>query len=303
MCHINILVRSKLKDSDKVCGFFQTITTKSFDTNKDGDGVFFSGTNKVYKSENKLNYVEYLEDFKKAHTIISHQRFSTSGKTEDYTHPFESDELIMVHNGVVGTKAKDGHSDTYIMFQEFKSEFAVETGTRTERMTKAIKKCGKDWDNGSYSIAIFDKVEQSMYYFRNGCCINCYEDADYSFITTSAVNDEFLTMIQKEKGKSYTLETYKIYKYAIKGDRYVWSDLGAIERVPFQTTYSNSVVAKKAGYDYSDYDIDDPDEFTMCEYTQSCIYCGIQTPRQCVASYEHICKQCSLHKIGDYTHE
>lgn len=298
MCHINILIRAKTNKNEEVCSFLQTITARSYDSNSDGDGVFYSGTQKVYKSEKKLSMVNHLEDIKKSQIIISHQRLATSGKEEKYTHPFESEEFVMVHNGVVSQKASQGHSDTHNMFEEFLQTYKDSKETKREDMViDAIKKCGKEWDSGSYSIALYDKVNNFMYYFRNSCTINCYETGEYSFITTSSSNDKYLSLISDETFNSYNLDTYKIYKYWTKKDSWVWSLMGEIEhQPPKQSSWG--------GYKFNRYAPTEEDEDSyLVNDLGTCYFCNKHTSRVSVYNQQYICKNCSKGYMGMLEYE
>jgi predicted glutamine amidotransferase len=122
MCNINILVRRRDANIDKEVAFMQTVTTLSYDSNNDADGVFFSD-GLVMKSSDKLNLISLREHFVTSKMVMTHQRIATSGKEEQYHQPFTSEEFAFMHNGIVSSFATGGHSDTHNMFQTFLKYF------------------------------------------------------------------------------------------------------------------------------------------------------------------------------------
>jgi len=199
MCNINILMKKKgIKrvENSKTPIFLKDVTEQSFERNRDGEGIYLNGI--VEKSLKKINIMGYSEEILKSNLIITHQRLATSGYTQDFVHPFESEDFILVHNGIINDFLGDLGSDTSGFFNKLNKIFKKNTGTREERITKSLKKL-LDGLNGSYSIALFDKKEKFLYYFKNNRTnINFYKSKNMLFITTFEGNSYFLREFKED---------------------------------------------------------------------------------------------------------
>lgn len=160
MCNINLIYNKQKKISGKIANVMDTISYKSFLSNSHGEGCFFLQGKEaiIMKSEHKLIYRNIP-----SWIIATHQRLATSGHSKDYIHPFENDNIILMHNGIVQNEKsrKDSESDTYAMFS------AIGTDAETEsKLIENIKKYVSDYE-GSYSVLIFHKPTEKLFYFKN----------------------------------------------------------------------------------------------------------------------------------------
>ena len=232
MCHINILLKrsGSLKNShtSAVSGFISQITALSHDANPHGDGCFFS-SGLLVKSVKKINYANYREQFKESDHIISHQRYATSGSSED-VHPFVKDDFVLAHNGVVQSFAKDKSSDTINMFESFLTRFkkTPKTKSRSKRIYEACKCVFNGIQFGSYSIALYDTIDKELYYFKNtGKNIFTWWSENYMYMSTSKSNGDFLYML-KEEFVEQEIESGMFYKITVDADSLFYEEVGKI---------------------------------------------------------------------------
>jgi len=110
--------------------------------------------------------------------IVGHNRLTTTG-TEDKNynnHPFELNDFIMVHNGIISNdedlrkkfKIKSKiETDSYVILWLINHFFnKSKRKNRVKKMKEAIKKTTKKIE-GSYSVFVYDKESCDLYYFRN----------------------------------------------------------------------------------------------------------------------------------------
>jgi glucosamine 6-phosphate synthetase-like amidotransferase/phosphosugar isomerase protein len=179
MCNLNIVIKTQELN---VTGFMQSVTTNSFEKNTDGDG-FWCDKGSLIKSESKVDLTNYTSELNKSNFIISHQRWATHGKVADMVQPFENDEFVFAHNGILSTfyEYTDAtKSDSYKFICRFMDELNERrTLTRDEGIVESLKIL-LDGVSGSYSIVLFDKITNCMYYFKNsGTTIHGFHTKGY----------------------------------------------------------------------------------------------------------------------------
>lgn len=240
MCNLNIIVKKdypnetdtikKTVEAVKLYSFLTGITKNSYERNDEGDGIYLSN-GLLIKSKNKVNYDDIIKEMLNSNYIITHQRIATSGKTSTYIQPFENEEFVVVHNGVMSEFVKDDHSDTFVFFKEFVELINVSKGkTRTRKIVSSIKKL-LNGNLGYYSIAIYDKREKVMYYFKSyASSISFYRtvEKDFLYITTISENKIFLNMFSNEF-KEFDIENQVIYKISV-GEKIKIFSVGMIKR-------------------------------------------------------------------------
>jgi len=233
MCNLNIVIR-KSDAPKKVIGaipaFMMAVTSTSYQSNDDGDGLYCGGL--LWKGKNKLDLFNIGAHLQKHNILISHQRVATSGFTTQFTQPFANKDFVLAHNGIISSFATEGKSDTYVFFHRFCEAFEKEMGGKKEdRREECIKKIIQELLGttfGSYSIALFDKVTQRLYYFKNmGASINVYQSKHLLYLTTSHSNKDFLPMFSKEKFKELEVVGYVIYR--IEADDLNMYEIGSID--------------------------------------------------------------------------
>ena len=158
ICNINILLKSKEVNQESlqdVMAVLMGVTSNSFISNRDGDGVYFDYNDVLVKSLQKINYCRFEKQIRDSKFILTHQRIATSGLTEKYTQPFSnnSKDFVILHNGIMSEFVEGKHSDTYNFFNKFLRSFKDSVGTREQKTISSIKELLKEV-GGSWSIAI-----------------------------------------------------------------------------------------------------------------------------------------------------
>lgn len=198
MCNLNIVIKKSEIAEKKLIPFLMAVSSYSYVNNKDGEGFYFG---RVVKSIEKVNIFKYRDELQGQNVILSHQRLSTSGHEEKYTQPFEGDDFIFMHNGIMSqfVKKTNSHSDTFNLFQKFQRIFKeLKKDDRKKRIRKAIKKTF-NFQSGSFSICIYDKKADKVYYFKNSSTyIHCYKNHNLIYITTESRNEVFLKMLDRD---------------------------------------------------------------------------------------------------------
>jgi len=217
MCNLNIFINTDKTDLSFL-SFLDSATKNSYLGNPDGDGVYFSDENIIIKTSDRLNYLKFEDNIKNSKFILSHQRIATSGKTAKYLQPFDDKEFTLLHNGILSDYVGDGHSDTYNLFREFLRVFnSDKTTAREKKIIKAIKSV-LDENTGSFSICLFDKITQNLYYFKNSRS-SIYgfrsEDKKSLYLTTINDNEEFLKLYNSNYNP-FQIRDNKIYRISAR---------------------------------------------------------------------------------------
>ena len=200
--------------------------------NDDGDGYFFDFGGTIIKSEEKVHLFQHREILNRSNFILGHQRWATHGKTKEYIQPFQNKEFAIIHNGVLGEFAKGDKSDTFCFFQDFTKKFNnMESGNREKRIKRTIKSLLDDqW--GTFSIAIFDKVTDNLYYFKNNSTtIHAVRNKakNMLYLTTESENKDYLEVYYSDF-EEYNVDAYKIYRIKVVNDKIVCNIIGEIKR-------------------------------------------------------------------------
>lgn len=241
MCNLNIIIRrKKLKN---LTSFLMAVTSSSYSDNDDGDGIFFR--DKIFKSREKLDLLNYSSGINKSKIIISHQRRATSGFEDQWIQPFVNPDFVLVHNGVINGFTRKKGSDTWGFFLKFLKNFKRFDGTREENIINTIKKLLDNNRCGSYSIAILDRQTDNIYYFKNTSpSIHFYKNEDVLYITTALTNKPFLSILGKEF-EEVEIEDHTIYK--IKGTTANVKEIGTItHKAEFMSYNSTQEIKQQA---------------------------------------------------------
>lgn len=220
--------------------FIQSVTAASYAVNSDGDGAFITnGSDKIVKkSKEKIDYTQFDTALKQANFIITHQRYATSGKHEKYTHPFYNDDFVLFHNGVLSgyVNTTDEHSDTFNLFRDIKDTFkdlrkVNKTATREQLIVTIIKSIFDDLPYGTFSIVLYDRIDNYAYYFKNDSTnmhLKVFENSAV-YMTTSEDN-LLLTSLIPLKSRSRDIKDYAIYKIFIDGGKVKIHKIGKIKK-------------------------------------------------------------------------
>lgn len=177
MCEIQFIKRYNGKlNNDDVKEFIKMLEFGSLNNN-DAFGLFNSEI--VFKRSGLVDFKDFDTDvLTKDNFLIGHNRLSTGGmaKFNHNNHPFKLNNLIMVHNGVINNdtelsnnKISKIETDSYSILQNVNrllKKYENKKYKRTDALIKAIKKTASKID-GSFSIFIFDKITNDIFYFKN----------------------------------------------------------------------------------------------------------------------------------------
>lgn len=252
MCNLNILIKTnQTEDQEREnLNFYMCACTNSFINNSDGEGFYFDKSDLLIKSKQKIDIIAQMDNLKNSKFILGHERISTSGHEDTYIQPFQNDDFVLMHNGILNDYVKNAHSDTFNLFEDFKLLFNNVEGSRQEKIIKCIKSALDD-NEGSFSISIFDKKENALYYFKNDKSqihVVRTKDKKLMFLTTSNSNIGIFD-IYKEKSKKIDIQNFKIYKITIREDKVNFHIIGKIKKP------SMSKVYYPWGYKYSYNDV------------------------------------------------
>lgn len=147
-------------------------------------------------------------------------------------HPFELGDLILVHNGVISNAGSlmEEHkvsteitTDSFIvifLINKFLKEFEAKgkKGSRSSLIAEAIKRT-TNLISGSYSIFLFDKKENKLYYFKNNRSIFYFYKPNKDMIVGSTVftnfehiynnKEVYNELIKPKSGKIYLVNSGK----------------------------------------------------------------------------------------------
>jgi len=242
MCNLNIFIKTFKKNGDKLnnlTNFLNCSTSTSFIMNNDGDGVYFDFEDKLIKSKNKINFINHKNLIRKSNFILSHQRLATHGLSHKYTQPFKSEEFVLLHNGILSEFAKKNYSDSWGFFKEFQKGFKKsKEQTREKKIRQTIKNLLKE-KTGSFSIAIYDKIEKVIYYFKNSSTNMSFyrtKNKQECYLATNKMNEDFLSQYGKFNSSSFY--DYKIYKIYIEDNKILFSIIGTIKEPKINITYA-----------------------------------------------------------------
>lgn len=209
MCHINAVFKKKdTRQHTAFVGLLQAATGYSFIENSDGEGAFFSSDKSIVKNPEKINYITYAKKIVASNAIITHQRLATSGFSAKYTHPFENEEFVIVHNGIIQKYARHKKSDTFVLFNTITEEFKKlrNEKTREENIVQSIKNA-LDKEDGSFSILLYDKITGLTYYFKNyATTIHFWRNSEFLYVGTADIS------VLLPKMKELKIDPLSIYR-------------------------------------------------------------------------------------------
>lgn len=180
MCEIQFIKRLNSNLTIEDITEFKTLMSLGSMTNDDAFGIF---NDKVLIKQigkfdkNSLKRID-INKLLQSNFLIGHNRFKTTGEASHNfnNHPFILNDFVLVHNGMINNyntlKKNYGinhkiETDTFIIlwlinhyFQSYHHE------NRQKRIIKAIKKTTKKLI-GSYSVFLYDKITNNIYYFKN----------------------------------------------------------------------------------------------------------------------------------------
>jgi predicted glutamine amidotransferase len=254
MCNLNVVLKNK---DIKLRGIhLERITTLSYAGNSDGDGVYYSFQNALFKDIRKHNYTKDDNYIINSNAIISHQRLATNGTTtKENTHPFKSKNWTMAHNGILsGEHINKNENDSRAFFRTLLKN-GLENTTEDTEVSKIIDTTLKDF-YGSFSIILYNQATNKAYYFKN-YTPNIYffrlKHNGY-FITTQKGNAVFIEHLIKKEIKA---EDNILYCFKQEGNIWKLTTIGKIESRGYYPSHSYNDYGTMGNnpkyYDYEDY--------------------------------------------------
>jgi glucosamine 6-phosphate synthetase-like amidotransferase/phosphosugar isomerase protein len=170
MCEIHFLmpIQSKLESQD--IEQIKRLLKRGAQKNQDGFGLFDEAhlLRRPFKYEDKFNSL-VTERFKESGFIVAHNRLATHGniKTRN-THPFDSRQLVWVHNGVICNYeaiAAEYQLGRVLVDSEVIGQ-AIEKELANSDIVSAIKQVSEKL-KGSYSVFLWHKPSRRLFYFRH----------------------------------------------------------------------------------------------------------------------------------------
>lgn len=317
------------EDLQNLMSFLTVVTSISYNTNSDGDGIYVDGI--IAKSKEKINLLKFHKECYKSDIILTHQRYATSGKTVDMTQPFENSEFVLAHNGIINDFLGNEGSDTFGFFNQFTKKFnEFTTGTREEKIINVIKNLLENLTGGSYSIALVDKKTNYLYYFKDSyTTIHAGKSKDFLFLTTKAENLEYLKLMTTQKFSKHGIKPYRIYRIKVdekikieqigkihqKEKEYTykvtnWNNSTPITRVYNMPDYGRhyttdirreeedksnmyiSEIEKEMEFEYNGYSIPTKADCVIVANPEKCAHCTNITHNMHPTTFARICNDC-----------
>lgn len=150
--------------------------------------------------------------------LIGHNRLTTHGSEDKNhnNHPFETTDLVMVHNGIINNHEElknnkrlfyKAETDSYLIVQAIQN--LIDGGSHVVNAIKVVA----ELLTGSYSVLLLDKRTENIYYFKN-------KSTSFSFaligigskkILVGSTDIENLHNIYVEKEMIFSKEKYDTY--------------------------------------------------------------------------------------------
>lgn len=201
MCNINIILDKSKRRSHRVTECLNVVTHLSYQSNDDGDG-YFTENFKVRKSAEK-------QIIRGNHWLgVTHQRLSTSGKHEEMTQPIESDNFILVHNGIFrgDCSGDEEESDSYKFLNKLEDSYS-ETNSLLTTLKLVLKE-----QAGYWSCVIYDKNTGSLYYFKSKTSVMyMIDNEDFLLMSTKKTNVEYMRKYFKQTDDILEPEPFHIF--------------------------------------------------------------------------------------------
>jgi len=199
MCNINVIIKKDKKPSHLVTECMNAVTYMSFKSNDDGEGFF----NEKYKVKTSVEKIIYKGNHS---MLVTHQRYSTSGKVPEMTQPLENEDFIIVHNGMFYGLGREKKSDTAQYLFELSKEYK-----KTGDLLEALKTLNYRTD-GYYSVVIYNKADKSLTYYKSyQSDMFMVQTDDYLLMSTSKQNALYMKRFFKIEEELMEIEDGKFY--------------------------------------------------------------------------------------------
>ncbi len=222
MCEIHFIYKKKKLERNDLNEFIKMMCFGSLRKHDDAWGFFTDKTS--FKKGGPFDPTATKISSLKSNFIVGHNRLSTMGigplwsigkkkngkSIEDLQHhPFELEDFLLVHNGVINNAKSifkkykiqtpiktDSYAIIYLICHFFKMSSKE---NRQEKIMEAIQRTTKKL-KGWYSIILYDKKENKLYYFKDSITSFNFCTIDKSFLigSTSGLNMDY-TYIEGKK--------------------------------------------------------------------------------------------------------
>jgi asparagine synthetase B (glutamine-hydrolysing) len=204
MCNINLILNKNRKIDKEILKVMNVISYHSYLFNSDGEG-FLSMDKRIVKftkSKQKIIYKD-LNCF----LLATHQRLATSGKTKSNIHPYETKDLVLMHNGIFNEMGNDRDSDTKQYTTLMQKLYEKNKGNIIKTIQQISLKV-----SGSYSIIVYEKSSGRLFYYKDSHT-NMYSvsNKDYLVLSTIEDNVKYAQRFFGIKSQVKSVEPYVIY--------------------------------------------------------------------------------------------
>jgi hypothetical protein len=206
MCHINLIFKKNREPDKKLSRYMNVVSYYSYLANDDGEGY-------VGIDDKDVCFDKGLEKFYFVNPywlLATHQRLRTSGKGVGNTHPHETKDFVLMHNGIFSSLGSDEKSDSKIFADMLQEEFDKQEEDKKD-LTLAIRETTKKV-NGTYSVLIIEKATQRVFYFKERITsMYKIENNDWLIMSTEEKNVKFAKFWFGMKTKVKEVEHLYIY--------------------------------------------------------------------------------------------
>lgn len=214
--------------------------------NEDAWGIISkTGIDKAYGMWEGVN-INSKDDLLKSHFLIGHNRLSTMGDVpykwnwfwskenkklpqeeidiiENNSHPFVLNDLALVHNGIIHNNfdlrskfdiKDDIKTDSFVIL--FLIDHFLKISKLKARKDKIIEGIKKTCDliEGSYSVFLYDSLEDNVYYFKDHSTRFSFRIYDKKYILGSTEGDNLNCVYNNLKS-----DNHKFIDYIPSGDK------------------------------------------------------------------------------------
>lgn len=209
MCHINLIYKKDRMPDKKLSRYMNVASYYSYLANDDGEGY-------VGIDAEKGKEISFGKGFNKFYFVnpywflATHQRIATSGKGVGNTHPHETKDFILMHNGIISSLGSDEKSDSKVFADMLQEAFDKQEEDKKD-LTLAIREVTKQV-NGTYSILIVEKATMRVLYFKERITdMYKIENKDWLVMSTDEKNVKFAKFWLGIKGKVKSVGELYIY--------------------------------------------------------------------------------------------
>jgi len=141
--------------------------------------------------------------------LCTHQRLATSGRDDlvSNSHPHETKNLVIIHNGVFSGLGDQKKSDSRIFAEMLEKAFIKSKRDIVKAVNKVHEKV-----TGTFSIMVVDKKTNKLYYYKNSSTDMFFADGNTALImSTLKDNVRYGKAFFSMKGKIKEVKANKIY--------------------------------------------------------------------------------------------